>query len=320
MYFVIGGAFALAAFLAADLLATAWTIAVSRALAGRAGRAPAARRRLFAILRVLPSVVALVAGVLAAMAYLQFEPPGRREGIGPALAVISAIAMALLAWGPLRAMRAWRATRRIESEWLRRADRVSLPDVGFPVWRVRKGADGLWMSGLLRPRVIVGAGVLDALTPPELEAALRHEAAHATGYDNLVRLCLTGAPGVLSILPHGRALERQWSRATETAADSAAASVGSATAVDLASALVKVARLRPPATLLAASAVDEGDVRARVHDLLDDDGGRPVASPLGAITLWAALLLPLVLVTALGTNPHVAGFVHSLGEHLVRPY
>src|SRR6187549_4078091 len=133
MYFVIGGAFALAAFLVADLAATAWTMTVLKALAGRAeGWAPADRRRLFAISRVLPSAVALVAGVLTALAYLQFEPAGRRETMSAALTTTSAIAMVLLAWGPVRAIRTWRATRRIEAEWLRRADLLSLPAVRFP--------------------------------------------------------------------------------------------------------------------------------------------------------------------------------------------
>jgi Zn-dependent protease with chaperone function len=269
--------------------------------------------------RTLPSAIAIVAALVVATTYAEVEPRGARESVGPMLIVISLASAALLLRGPLRAFRAWRSTRRVESRWLRGADRVDLAGaVDVPVWRIRQGADGLWMSGLLRPRVIVGAGVLDALTPPELDAALRHELAHAAGRDNLVRLCLTGAPGAFSVLSYGRTLEREWSRASESAADSHAAAGAPAAALLLASALVKVARLRPPAALFAASAVDEGDVGARVRELLGAGAHRPLRSRLAEISMWAALLVPVAAVALLVLDPSAAGSAHKLAEHLVR--
>jgi len=227
------------------------------------------------------------------------------------------VALVVLLVAPVRALRSWRETRRIESAWMRGAVGVSGSGSDLPVWRLPAGADGVWTSGLVRPRVFVGASVLEALTGPELHAALRHETAHARGRDNLVRFGLAAAPGALSILPLGRTLERRWAQAAEALADERAAGHEPETAADLASALVKVARLRPRHAIFATTALDEGDVPSRVRALLDGDGTerRPRLAGLG---LWAALAVPLAAVIAIGSDPELVRTLHDLAEHLVR--
>jgi Zn-dependent protease with chaperone function len=311
----------LAGFIVADLAATGWIAALLRLVGDGARRwPPSPRRRFFAAARVLPCAAALLfAALVVAPGYAWLEPRGARESVGPALALMALAAIALLARGPMLALGAWRTTRRIETAWLQTAHRVEAPRLGLPVWRVREGTAGFWMSGLLRPRLIVGAAVLDALTPAELDAALGHEVAHAASRDNLVRLCLAGCSGSLSILSLGRRLEREWAGASEAAADRRAVAGNPAAAVELASALVKVARLARTGPGLASSALGEGDVDGRVRLLLARD--RPRRAPLLAEAgAWAGVLAPLAAVAALSLDPAVIGALHALAEHLVRRF
>lgn len=320
-YVLVGAGFCLAGFVVMDLVATGW-IAALLALLGDGVRrwSPAQRRRFFATARALPCAAALLfAALVVGPGYAWLEPRGARETVGPMLGLVALAAVALLVRGPLFAISAWRATRRLETGWLRGAERVEVPRLGFPVWRVREGAAGLWLSGLFRPRLIAGAAVLDALTPVEREAAFGHEQAHAASRDNLVRLGLAGCPGALSIAGLGRRLEREWVAASEEAADRRAVAGSPAAAVELASALVKVARLAPPAPGLGASALGDGNVDSRVRSLLD--GGRPLRAPLLAeVAAWAGVLAPLAVVAALSLDHTLVGALHDLAEHLVRRF
>ncbi|MEZ5552327.1 MAG: M48 family metalloprotease [Pseudomonadales bacterium] len=42
-----------------------------------------------------------------------------------------------------------------------------------------------WCCGLLRQRIVISRGLLDRLSPPQLDVVLAHEAAHAARFDNL---------------------------------------------------------------------------------------------------------------------------------------
>lgn len=320
-YLIVGACFCLAGYLVVDLAATGWIAAVWTLVGDGTRRwSPSQRRRLLAAARVLPSAAAvLFATLVVAPGYVWLEPRATRESVGPLLALAALAAIALLLRGPMLAVRAWRSTRRLETTWLRAADRIEMPGVPFPVWRARHGAAGFWLSGLWRPRLIVAGSVLDALTPVELEVAFGHERAHAASRDNLVRVCLAGCPGALSVTSLGRRLEREWAAAAEAAADRRAVDGHAAAAVELASALVKVARLAPPEAGVMASALGDGDVGHRVRLLLARDvlPHGPLVAEVGA---WAALLAPLAAIAALGLDPAAVGALHELAEHLVRRF
>jgi len=320
-YLIVGTCFCLAGFLVVDLAATGWIAAVW-ALVGDGARrwSPSQRRRWLAAARVLPCAAAMLfAALVVAPGYVWLEPRDARESVGPMLGLAALAAIALLVRGPLLAVRAWRSTRGIEAAWLRAADRIELPGIPFPVWRTRLGAAGFWLSGLWRPRLIVAGALLDALTPVELEAAFGHELAHAASRDNLVRLCLAGCPGALSLTRFGVRLEREWAGAAEAAADRRAVEGSPTAAVELASALVKVARLAPPEAGVMASALGDGDVGRRVRLLLARDLSQP-ASLVAEAGAWAGLLAPLAAIAALGLDPAVVGALHELAEHLVRRF
>ena len=124
-----------------------WVAAALSVVRGSDGWSPVARRRMFAAARVLPSLSALLfAALVVAPAYVLLEPRGGKETVGPLLLAIEIVALALVAGAPLRALRSWRETRRIESAWMR--DAVGFPGPGgeLPVWRLPAGADGVWTS------------------------------------------------------------------------------------------------------------------------------------------------------------------------------
>ena len=110
-----------------------------------------------------------------------------------------------------------------------------------------------------------------------------------------------------------RTLERRWAAASEHVADLAAGEDGDARCA-LASALVKVARLTPPASSIAepiSALVDGGDITSRVQRLLDD---APAAARPGRAR-WLALTTAAGAVV-LGYAP-LLRVVHGLTELLV---
>jgi len=118
-YLLVGACFCLAGFVAMDLAATGW-IAVLLRLVGDGARrwSPIQRRRFFAAVRVLPCAAGLLfAALVVGPGYAWLEPRGARESVGPMLALVALGAIVLLARGPLSALSAWRATRRLEITW-----------------------------------------------------------------------------------------------------------------------------------------------------------------------------------------------------------
>jgi len=113
-----------------------------------------------------------------------------------------------------------------------------------------------------------------------------------------------------------RAIERRWTSASEHAADRRAAGDAPARCA-LAAALVKAARLMPPAIPAAepiCTLISGGDIASRVESLLDD--GAPVAAA-GRPTAWLALAVAIpTVVLAAGYTP-LLQLVHAATEVLV---
>src|SRR6185503_5338698 len=134
----------------------------------------------------------------------------------------------------------------------------------------------LAVVGTIRPRLFVADQVLSSLTPSELRAAIAHEAGHLSARDNLKRSLLRVCGDALLLVPCGRSLDRAWADTAEAAADEYAAHESSAAAINLAAALVKVAKMVPKgpratlpiAAFLVGSEEDRG-LKARVRRLLE---------------------------------------------------
>ena len=115
--------------------------------------------------------------------------------------------------------------------------------------------------------------------PGQLAAALRHEEAHRISRDNLKRLLLLLAPGLLPGLHGFGAIERGWARFSEWAADDDAVAGDAHRSLSLAAALVRVARMggsAPVSPLTAAFLGDSREISARVDRLLSPAPPEPV--------------------------------------------
>lgn len=302
-YLLHGTTLALAWFLIVNLAATSAIALLSPRLTARAG---AASPGFWLALRLAPAALSLafVAAVFLP-SYWRYEPRDFVEGFDLSLTMVAALALAVVAAAASRGAAAWRRAERRTADWMRAARPLPLPGTALPAYVIDAEAPVMALVGVLRPRLLITRPVLEALTGEELSAAAAHELGHWRAFDNLKRLAMCAAPDLLAATAAARALERRWAAASEHAADRGAGESGEARCA-LASALVKVARLTPPAVPLAepiSALLDGGDIAARVHRLLDDAPSpsrrRPVrrlalAIPAAALVLGYAPLLRLV--------------------------
>ena len=254
---------------------------VGLAVAAGGGAAVRAARRMrprlagrfLLALRLLPAVLALfvVAG-LCVPSYLWLEPQTDAEELGAgclAAAVLAAAVWAISTARGLHAMaRSVRHTRSCE-----RLGRLSaLPGSRLPVWILDAQAPLLALVGVLRSRMVISRRVMNALSAGQLAAALRHEEAHLVARDNLKRLLLLLAPGLLPGFHGFDAIERGWARFTEWSADDDAVAGDALRSLSLAAALVRIARMGgtlSPSPLATSFLGDSREISARVDRLLN---------------------------------------------------
>ena len=161
------------------------------------------------------------------------------------------------------------------------------------MWVVDASAPLLALAGVTRPRVVISRGLMEALTPEQLAAAIGHEEAHRQSRDNLKRLALLLAPDILPGVRGFGALEREWARVSEWAADEGAAAGDAHRRLALADALVRTVRLgcmpRPADTLATTLVEDLVDLEARVARLLEEPRlSGPSAAGAGWLPAWPA--------------------------------
>jgi hypothetical protein len=155
-----------------------------------------------------------------------------------------------------------------------------------------------------------------------------HENGHLAARDNLKRGLLLACRDALLIIPSGRLLDKAWSEASEEAADENAARAGNGVALDLASALVKIARRIPqgarptmPAGVFLLGDDETKGIKSRVRRLIAlaaiecrPTSRRDVSTNL-LVWIPATMLLAILLVMA--TSPVLLSQVHSLIEQAV---
>ena len=243
-----------------------WAVRIASRLA------PVHGARLLFALRMFPAAFALfvVAG-LCTPSYLYLEPKGEPEEMG--LACMAAALMGLAVWGRsiARGTRALVRSARHIRQCREQSREMRLAGERMAAWVVDGDAACVMLTGLFRPRVVISRNVVAALSAEQLSAVIRHERAHGISRDNLKRLLVLLAPGMLPFASGFRNLERAWAKISEWAADDLAAAGKTRRSLSLAAALVHVARLgsTAPAPALATSLMAEGaDLSERVDRLL----------------------------------------------------
>jgi Zn-dependent protease with chaperone function len=258
-----------------------------------------------------PSVLAsAVALGLVLPAFLRFEPPHDGESAGVLLLTLSALGAWHVGRIMFRAARMLTLSRTLTTTWLASAAPLADPRWGRRAFAIDAGYPIVAVAGLLRPRLFVDRRVLAACSAGELDAIAAHEHAHVVRFDNLRRLVIGACAGPASVTA------RAWREAAERVADTDAAGTARR-AVDLASALVKMARLAPPRTLecmVLSTIQDGGSLEARIRHLvtIEQRAPQPARLPLALLALvpialaagfnWSTLLRSAHMLTEAAVN------------------
>jgi hypothetical protein len=231
--------------------------------------------------------------------------------------------MCLSIWGIsiARALRALVRSRRYSLAWRNAGREMLLPGENALAWVVETDAPLIALAGILRPRLAIARSVVAALTPAELAAALRHEQAHRVSRDNLKRLLALLAPGILPFADGFGRLEQGWAKFAEWAADDWAAGGNARHSLDLAAALICVARLgnspQTPALVTSLSA-DSQDLSARVNRLIAAQSQRRTSGGGALILAGGATLCLASAIAATLTRPAVFHSAYRLLESLIQ--
>jgi Zn-dependent protease with chaperone function len=293
-------------------------------------RSARTRAEILFALRVGPLALAFISVTLFLVpSYLGYEPYATSEIVSKklaALAILSAIGVALAL---SRALRSWLATRTLLQEWLSSAIQIKLSGIGIPTFRIANSFPIVAVVGTFRPRLFIAEHVLETLSQEELTAAIAHEGGHLYAHDNLKRSLLRACGDMLMIVPCGRSLDRAWAEAAESAADEHAVQQSAETALNLASALVKIAKMVPvgaraavPVAAFLVGVEETRGVKVRVRRLLEiASHGYLLRVPnstrtriLPAVSICGLLLLAL----AVAKSPSVLLTVHNVIEHAVK--
>ena len=329
MYFLLGICLIFALLWTLNLLASLTASVIWRVVARPASHLSSRKQeQIIFTLRAFPVGVAVIF-VLAFLlpAYVLFEPLSSGETVSVKLGLISLASLLGIGLAGYRVFRTWLATRRLTTSWLRHSERIGVDEVNIPVYRIRHPFPVIAVVGMIRPRMFVASQVFDSLSPDEFRSAIAHEYGHLHAHDNFKRTFLRVCRDML-VLPLGRELDKAWTENTEAAADEYAANVGGdSMALDLASTLIKIARIAPqntsPAMPLGSFLIEahEGDLKHRVGKLIELSENHSAPKRLTRISpgqmLWAYAGLAMVAVGLLASNKAFLMAVHDISENVV---
>ncbi len=330
MYELLGISLVLASLLTINALASVAAAACWRFIEGPLqARSARTRAEILFAMRVGPPTLALTSIALFLVpSYVVYEPYATAEIVSKklaALAIVSSLGVAFALW---RAFRSWFATRSLRREWLANACHIRLEGIGIPTFRISNSFPIIAVVGTFKPHLFIAERVLETLGHEELAAAIAHECGHLFAHDNFKRSLLRACRDVLMIVPCGRSLDHAWAEAAECAADEHAAQQSAETALNLASALVKIAKMVPvgvraavPMAAFLVGGEETRGVKARVRRLLEiASNGRLHRIPNRAIdrVLPGASICFLILAVAMANNPRVLLAVHAIVESAVK--
>ena len=331
MYTFLGITLVLALLLTINATATMVSAAFGRLCKPLLWRCSArTRAEILFVMRIGPPVFAIVA-IAAFMipSYLAYEPHATEESVSwklGTLATLSAIGVGLAIW---RGTRTWLATRTLLRNWLAASTRIELETINIPAYVLDHSFPIIAVVGAIRPRLFIANHVLESLSEEELAAAIAHEYGHLAARDNFKRSVMRVSRAALLLIPCGRSLDRAWNEASESAADEYAAQQSSFVALNLASALVRIARMIPqgqrqviPASVSAfLSNEDSAGLKVRVRRLVELAATDPrlLVSNASIVRFvpWLVLTLAVVISVTIESRAQVLASVHHIVEHVV---
>ena len=324
MYYLIGTSLLLTfmlavAILSASALSGVWKLGQIWLTGLRAET----RARVAFMFRVMPIVIASTVGLAFVVpSFLLYEPNDTSERVGLKLVLIIAVAALGISAAGYRIFASWWRTRRLLGEWTIGAAPFTIDGFDLRILKLRHAFPVFAVVGIVRPRLFIAEHVLETLDEQELAAVLKHEIGHITAFDNLKRLAMKLC-GDLLVAPLGRGLDRDWSEAAEAAADEYAVAAGDRnTALSLAGALIKIARIMPeaapPMPAVSYAYVETGEMLAgrirRLIQLADRDEPRPARRiPM----LVPASLMAVWLILVFATDGAFLARIHSLSELVI---
>ena len=334
MYAFLGTTLLLALLLTVNATATMAAAGLGRVSKRLLWRCSArTRAEILFVMRIGPPVIAVVA--LAAFmipSYLIYEPHKTEEFVSWKLGTLAAFSAVGVALAISRGLRSWLATRSLLKQWLATSTPIQLDAIAVPTFVVQHSFPIIAVVGALRPRLFIAHQVLDSLSQEELAAAIAHECGHLAAHDNFKRSVMRISRAALLLIPCGRSLDRAWSDASESAADEHAAERSSLVALNLASALVRIAKMIPkgqqqqimPASVSAFLSDDEDTprVKLRVRRLVELAATEPrqlvSSARLFRLMPWLVLTAFVVTGVSIESRPQVLAAVHTFLEEIVK--
>jgi Zn-dependent protease with chaperone function len=289
------------------------------------------RAEILFVMRIGPPVIAIVA-IAAFMipSYLTHEPHTTDEYVSWKLGTLAGISAIGVALAISRGIRSWLATRSLLKQWLASSTPIEIDSINVRTFVFAHSFPIIAVVGALRPRLFIADQVLESLSHEELAAAIAHEYGHLAAHDNFKRSVMRISRAALLLIPCGRSLDRAWIDASESAADEHAAQQSSLVALNLASALVRIAKMIPkgqqqimPASVSAFLAnEDTPRVRVRVRRLVElaaaDPRSLASSAPLIRLMPWVVLTVFVVISVMIESRPQVLASVHHFIEEVVK--
>jgi len=302
-------------------LATAVRLSARTAIRLAARMKASSAARLLFFLRISPMALTLFALLAFCVpSYLWLEPVSAGEKVGFVCFVMACLGAGVWIISLTRVVSAVRGTVDYLHRCERQGRKINVPGEPSPALLLAEEAPVLAVAGVVRPRLVISKVVLRGLTAQQRDAALRHERAHRISRDNIKRFLILLSPDVVPFLRVFTALEHQWAKFTEWAADDQAVQGDSRRALSLASALVRVARMgsRPKLSYLFSSLVHDGqELTERVDRLLrpQPSPGKPAEVLVPFLAGAGALIAAAVAVVMFW--PGSLSVVHRALEELV---
>jgi len=269
----------------------------------------AAESRFWFTVGLAPAMAGLwVALLIAGPSYIIHEPRNGEESMGLPLIALTLFALTLFAVSLSGCVAVFVKAWKVSDLLRKHSHRLDLPDVANEIYELPETSNTFTVVGVFHPTMFVSRAVLNALNAVELSSVLAHELAHMRSQHNGLTLILRFACQLSGNPVFIRLVHSEWVQAIELEAD-AAAIHSPEDALELGSALVKVARL--PLVVSAATGAGCDFVDTTCNSALGRRIGYLRAAAAGEIRTSRTLVIRVIELAVCGIFPAVIGIAST---------